>query len=140
MSRGGSSARKRTAIFPLRFVTPRTRNLFCICSNASCSTSASNTFPSIRSHNASTVSFARISPSFNKMTSLAICSISETTCVAKITIFPIAISEITFRMRIRSLGSNPAVGSSKINTFGSFIIACATRRRCFIPPEKAPIF
>ena len=46
---------------------------------------------------------------------------------------------IKLRKRTRSLGSSPAVGSSKIKMRGSFSIACAIPKRCFMPPEKVLI-
>ena len=43
-------------------------------------------------------------------------------------------------MAILCFGSRPAVGSSSIITEGSPSIACARHKRCFIPPDIAPIF
>ena len=70
----------------------------------------------------------------------AINSISETICVAIITILFILICAIKFRILILSFGSNPAVGSSKIKMSGSLINAWAINILCFIPPENPPNF
>ena len=45
-----------------------------------------------------------------------------------------------FLKRILSRGSNPAVGSSTTRMRGRFSKVCAIPIRCFIPPEKPPIF
>ena len=65
---------------------------------------------------------------------------SDTICVDIIIILSFDISDIIFRKYARSLGSNPAVGSSKIRILGSFNKACAIPNLRFIPPEKVLIF
>ena len=79
-------------------------------------------------------------PSLNNQISFAIYSISETICVDNNTNLSSANSLIKFRKRIRSLGSSPAVGSSRIKILGLFNIACAIPTLRFIPPDKFFIF
>ena len=89
---------------------------------------------------ASGESAIRIVPLSRTIISFAMYSISLITCVANSTILSNACSAIRLRNRMRSLGSNPAVGSSNIKTRGLFKSACASKRRCFIPPEYSRIF
>ncbi len=91
-------------------------------------------------NNTSGFPLAASSPSFNSNISFAMYSISDTTCVAIITILLKLISDIWLRILIRSFGSRPAVGSSRISILGSFKIAWAIKILCLIPPEKLPSF
>ena len=114
------------------------RNSPCTFFNSSSWIDNSKTFPWIVLQNSNGERWSNSLPFFIRMTSLAICSISDTTCVANKTIFSLAILEIIFLIRIRSLGSSPAVGSSKMMILGWFMIAWAIRILCFIPPEYCP--
>ena len=48
-------------------------------------------------------------------------------------------SALSGLIEVRSFGSSPAVGSSKIKMRGSLSMACAIPKRCFMPPEKVLI-
>ena len=67
-------------------------------------------------------------------------SMSEMMCVEMRMIFSCPKRSVRLRIITRCFGSNPAVGSSKINRDGFPSNACAIRSRCFMPPEKPPIF
>ncbi|CAN3974911.1 Mor transcription activator domain-containing protein, partial [Dysosmobacter welbionis] len=70
----------------------------------------------------------------------AMVSMSETMWVERITIRSSASVWIKLRNRTRSRGSSPAVGSSRISSFGSFSMATAMPTRWSIPPENFFIF
>ena len=59
--------------------------------------------------------------------------------VVQITTLSRATVAITFRSRTRSLGSSPAVGSSRSSSLGSFSRAWAMPSRWRMPPENSPI-
>ena len=109
-------------------------------SSSCCPTLISNTFPWIFACNCSGLALSISRPFFIRRISLEMNSISDTTWVAIKTIRSWLKSEIRLRMRIRSFGSNPAVGSSRINIFGSFKSACKRSTLCFIPPDSSLIF
>ena len=101
---------------------------------------STHTFSGIELITSSEVPLCISFPSFSSQISLAIYSISETIWVDNNTNLSSASSLIRFRNRIRSLGSSPAVGSSRIKILGSFNIACAMPTLRFIPPDKFFIF
>ena len=80
------------------------------------------------------------SPLFRTATLLHELEISSIIWVEKMTMRSLLNSTSKFRKRMRSRGSKPAVGSSTTRIRGKWSSVWAIPIRCFIPPEKEPIF
>ena len=97
------------------------------------------TFPSMLFTNSWGVPRAISWPALSIRMFRAMNSMSETMWVVQITTLSRATVAITFRSRTRSLGSSPAVGSSRSSSLGSFSRAWAMPSRWRMPPENSPI-
>ena len=106
----------------------------------SCDATIDQTFSGIESRTTSRLPCCISRPFFISHISFAIYSTSETICVDSMTIRSLESSLIMLRKRTLSVGSSPAVGSSNINIFGLFNIACAIPTLRFIPPDSFFIF
>src|SRR5699024_8591605 len=84
---------------------------------------------------AGTGAASTIWPARSRITSVATVSTSLTTWVATRIMRSAAILASSSRRRTRSLGSRPAVGSSRISGLGWPGRAAASSSRCFMPPE-----